>query len=180
MSAGRPNEPDARRGVPGRYTLRAADAADAAEVSALVHATYSHYVPRIGGLPGPMQDDYAEVIAVRAVTVAERDAAIAGVVVLGQDEEGFAVENVAVHPGHQRQGLGGRLLEQAESEALARGFDSIHLYTHRLMSENRALYSRRGYVEYEPRARRHEALVYMRKSLRKGPAGETQAPPAGP
>jgi len=180
MSAGPPNEPHTRRAAPGGYTLRAADAADAGDVSALVHAAYAHYVPRIGGLPGPMQEDYAEVIAGRAVTVAERNAAIAGVLVVGQDEEGFAVENVAVHPGHQRQGLGSRLLEQAESEALARGFDSIHLYTHRLMSENRALYSRRGYVEYEPRARRHAALVYMRKSLREGPAGETQAPPAGP
>ena len=180
MSSGRPNEPDARRAAPGHHTLRAADAADAAGVCALVHAAYAHYVPRIGGLPGPMQEDYAEVIALRAVTVAERDAAIAGVLVLGEDEEGFAVENVAVHPGHRRQGLGGRLLEHAESEALARGFDSIHLYTHRLMSENRALYSRRGYVEYEPRARRHAALVYMRKSLWKGPAGETQAPPTGP
>jgi GNAT superfamily N-acetyltransferase len=180
MSAGPPNEPRPRRAAPGGYTLRAADAADTGDVSALVHAAYAHYVPRIGGLPGPMQEDYGEVIAGGAVTVAEREAAIAGVLVLGQDEEGFAVENVAVHPGHQRQGLGSRLLEQAESEALARGFDSIHLYTHRLMSENRALYSRRGYVEYEPRARRHAALVYMRKSLREGPASETQAPPAGP
>ena len=178
MSAGRPSESDPRRAAPGRYTLRAADAADAGDVSALVHAAYAHYVPRIGGLPGPMQEDYAEVIAARAVTVAERDAAIAGVLVLGEDEQGFAVENLAVHPGHQRQGLGSRLLERAESEALARGFDSLHLYTHRLMSENRALYSRRGYVEYEPRAHRHAALAYMRKSLRKGPAGETQPPPA--
>ena len=178
MSAGPPNEPRPRRAAAGGYTLRAADAADTGDVSALVHAAYAHYVPRIGGLPGPMQEDYGEVIAGGAVTVAERDGAIAGVLVLGEDEEGFAVENVAVHPGHQRQGLGSRLLERAESEALARGFESIHLYTHRLMGENRALYSRRGYVEYEPRAHRHAALAYMRKSLRKGPAGETQAPPA--
>ena len=149
----------------GSHTLRAARPADAPEVAALVHDAYTCYLERLGGPPGPMTEDYADVIARRIVTVAESGKAIAGVLVLGEYDEGFLVENVAVHPDHQGAGLGRRLLELAEREALTRGFDSIHLYTHRLMSENRALYARLGYVEYEPRARRHEALVYMRKRL---------------
>jgi GNAT superfamily N-acetyltransferase len=149
----------------GPHTLRAARQGDAQEVAALVHVAYMHYVQRLGGLPGPMTEDYADVIARRIVTIAESAEAIAGVLVLGEADEGFLVENVAVHPDHQGAGLGRRLLELAEREGLARGFDSIYLYTHRLMSENRALYARLGYVEYEPRARRHEALVYMRKRL---------------
>ena len=112
-----------------------------------------------------MTEDYSEVIARRIVTVAEDGEAIAGVLVLGEDDEGFVVENVAVHPDHQGAGLGRRLLALAEREAVARGLDSIYLYTHRLMRENRALYARLGYAEYEPRARRHEGLVYMRQRL---------------
>ena len=149
----------------GSYTLRAARPGDAEQVAALVNDAYTHYVERLGGLPGPMTEDYSDVIARRIVTVAESENAMAGVLVLGEDDEGLLVENVAVHPDHQGAGLGRRLLELAEREGRARGHDSVYLYTHRLMSENRALYGRLGYVEYEPHARRHEALVYMRKRL---------------
>jgi hypothetical protein len=53
-----------------------------------VDAAYGHYVERIGMLPGPMTDDYAEVIRNRQVTVAERHGAIVGVIVLTVTEEG--------------------------------------------------------------------------------------------
>ena len=45
------------------------------------------------------------------------------------------------------------------------GFDSIYLYTHEKMTENLALYSRIGYVEYERRSQGAFSLVYMRKHL---------------
>jgi hypothetical protein len=63
----------------GTYWFRSAEAADAASVAELVDAAYGHYVERIGMLPGPMTEDYAEVIRNRQVTVAERHGAIVGV-----------------------------------------------------------------------------------------------------
>jgi hypothetical protein len=45
------------------------------------------------------------------------------------------------------------------------GFDAIHLYTHEQMTENLALYSRIGYVEYDRRWQGAFSLVYMRKQL---------------
>jgi N-acetylglutamate synthase-like GNAT family acetyltransferase len=91
---------------PGTYWFRSAEATDAARVAELVDAAYRHYVERIGMLPGPMTDDYAEVIGNRQVTVAEHHGTIVGIIALSVTDEGFLVDNVAVHPGHRGTGLG--------------------------------------------------------------------------
>ena len=147
------------------YSLRSAIGADVPEVAALVNAAYGHYVERIGMLPRPMTDDYSDVIANRQVTVAESNGTIVGVIVLTVDDEGFLLDNVAVDPSHRGQGLGKALLEFAESQALSAGFDSVYLYTHEKMTENLAIYSRIGYVEYDRRSQGEFSLVYMRKHL---------------
>jgi ribosomal protein S18 acetylase RimI-like enzyme len=148
------------------YSFRSAIGADASKVAALVNAAYGHYVERIGMLPRPMTDDYAEVIANQRVTVAESHGTIVGVIVLAVEDEGFLVDNVAVDPSLRGKGLGRALLEFAEAEARRAGFDSIYLYTHEKMTENLALYSRIGYVEYDRRSKGGFSLVYMRKPLR--------------
>jgi ribosomal protein S18 acetylase RimI-like enzyme len=150
---------------PGSYVLRPATEADAGKVAALVDDAYGHYVERIGRLPGPMTEDYAEVIGKRQVTVAESDGTIVGLLVLGVTEEGFAIDNVAVDPSRRGTGLGRALLEHAEAEARRAGFDSIYLYTHEKMTENVELYSRIGYVEYDHRSQGDFSLVFMRKRL---------------
>jgi GNAT superfamily N-acetyltransferase len=126
---------------------------------------YGHYVERIGMLPGPMTDDYAEVIRNAQVTVAERHGAIVGIIVLTVTDEGFLVDNVAVHPSHRGTGLGRALLEFAEAEARRAGFDAIYLYTHEKLTENLALYARIGYVEYDRRSQGAFSLVYLHKHL---------------
>jgi ribosomal protein S18 acetylase RimI-like enzyme len=150
---------------PGGYSFRQAGPSDASYVAGLVDAAYRHYVERIGMTPGPMTDDYEEVIRDYHVTVAERDAAIVGVIVLRVTDEGFLIDNVAVHPSQRGRGLGRALLELAVAAAQSAGFDSVYLYTHEKMTENMALYSRIGYVEYGRRSQRGFTLVYMRKRL---------------
>jgi N-acetylglutamate synthase-like GNAT family acetyltransferase len=68
-----------------------------------------------------MTDDYPAVIRDRQVTVAEHDGAIVGVVVLTVTDEGFLIDNVAVHPSRRGTGLGKALLEFAEAERGGRG-----------------------------------------------------------
>jgi catechol 2,3-dioxygenase-like lactoylglutathione lyase family enzyme/N-acetylglutamate synthase-like GNAT family acetyltransferase len=147
------------------YSLRPALESDAAAVEACVHAAYQHYIKRIGRKPGPMLDDYPEVIRTRQVTVAESGGSVAGVLVLDRTAEGFLLENIAVDPAHKGKGLGRTLFELAEAEAKRAGFDSIYLYTHELMAENRALYARIGYVEYDRRVDEGLPRVFMRKKL---------------
>jgi ribosomal protein S18 acetylase RimI-like enzyme len=145
--------------------LRRASAADAEAIAELVDAAYRPYVERIGMLPGPMTEDYDEVIRARQVTVAERGETLAGVLVTGADPDGFFIHNVAVHPDQRGTGLGRRLLELAESQARRAGYGEIRLYTHEGLTESRALYERIGYAEYERRPLEGFSLVYLRKRL---------------
>jgi ribosomal protein S18 acetylase RimI-like enzyme len=149
-------------------SLRLATPTDVARLTELVHSAYGRYVDRIGGPPRPMTDDYADVVRKGHAVVAERGGEIVGLIVLRTDAEGFLVDNVAVDPAHQGTGIGRALLEFAEAEARRAGFDSIYLYTHERMTENLALYSRLGYVEYDRRRAGAAGLVYLRKNLTSG------------
>ncbi len=147
------------------YLLRSATAADAANVTALVNAAYGHYEQRIGMVPRPMTEDYAEVIKNYRVTIAESNQTIVGVIVLTVTDEGFLIDNVAVDPSYRGKGIGKALLAFAEAEARRAGFDSIYLYTHEKMTENLALYAKIGYAEYDRRSQGDFSLVYMKKPL---------------
>jgi N-acetylglutamate synthase-like GNAT family acetyltransferase len=147
------------------YSLRPAERSDAEAVAALVNSAYGHYIERIGGPPRPMTDDYEQVIRNHRVTVAESEGGVVGVIVLAITEEGFLIDNVAVHPSYRGRGLGKGLLMFAEDEARKAGFDSIYLYTHEKMFENQALYAKIGYVEVDRRSLGDYFLVYMRKPL---------------
>jgi N-acetylglutamate synthase-like GNAT family acetyltransferase len=145
--------------------LRPATDADVRAITDLVDAAYGPYVERIGMRPGPMDEDYGEVIGERQVTVAESEGALVGVLVLSTTKDGFLIDNVAVPPAHRGKGVGRALLELAEAEARRAGFDSIYLFTHEGLVESRALYERIGYVEYERRPMEGFSLVFMRKPL---------------
>jgi len=156
---------DRASGAGGRAVLRPGTQEDAPTLAELVRSAYGHYVERIGARPRPMTDDYAEVVRRHRVTGAEREREIVGLVVTTVNDEGFVVDNVAVDPSHQGTGVGRALLEHAEAEAREGGFDSVSLLTHERMTENLALYTRIGYVEYDRRPVEAGRLVYLRKSL---------------
>ncbi|MBA2675703.1 GNAT family N-acetyltransferase [Ramlibacter sp.] len=62
---------------------------------------------------------------------------------------GFYIDTVAVAPAYHGTGIGRALLEFAEAEAVRRAFTSLYLCTNSRMTENQALYSKIGYVEYD-------------------------------
>ena len=131
----------------------------------IVSAAYGHYVERIGYPPRPMTQDYADVLARFPITLAEKGGRVAGLIVHGEDEEGYVVDNVAVDPPFKGSGVGRALLQHAEATARTAGFDSIYLYTHEQMIENVALYTRIGYAEYARRPIRDFHVVFLRKPL---------------
>ena len=157
------------------WEIRPAQPSDAQVVTACVEAAYYHYIATIGNAPGPMLDDYARVIADHLVWVVDNSASdaamsdaeidIAGLVVLIEKSGGILLDNIAVHPKDQRQGLGKRLMQFAESEAQRRGYGAIELYTHVKMVENIALYQRLGYSETDRRTEKGLERVYMQKSF---------------
>ncbi|MFP6732001.1 MAG: GNAT family N-acetyltransferase [Alphaproteobacteria bacterium] len=149
------------------YSIRPARPGDAEGIAACVSAAYAIYVARMGKLPGPMLDDYAQVIARHRVFVLARTEEIAGALVLIDQEDGsLLLDNVAIHPDLQGRGLGRRLISYAEDEAGRLGHETLDLYSHETMSDSIALYLALGYEETDRRVVRGYARVYMRKELR--------------
>jgi ribosomal protein S18 acetylase RimI-like enzyme len=112
-----------------------------------------------------MLEDYAEVIQQSQVHVAVAGLDVVGAIVLKITSEGFYIDNVAVRPVVRGQGVGRLLLDLAEAEARRQGYVSLYLATHELMTENQALYSRIGYVEYDRRVVNGYPRVFFRKAL---------------
>lgn len=138
---------------------------DLGGVIALVEAAYAPYVPRIGQRPGPMGDDYAGRIADGQAWVMEAGDGLVGLVVLEEGPGALLLDNIAVAPAAQGQGIGRRLMRFAEAEASRRGRTALRLYTHVLMTENIALYGRLGFIE-TGRSREHGFdRVFMVKPL---------------
>jgi len=146
--------------------IRPAQPDDRAAVEAIVDAAYSIYVERIHKPPGPMLDDYSRLIDAGAVSVLEAPGgAIAAMIVLLAKPDHLLLDNVAVHPDRQGQGLGRRLIAFAESEARRLGYAELRLYTHVTMTENIALYARLGFDETGRGREAGFERVFMRKSI---------------
>jgi ribosomal protein S18 acetylase RimI-like enzyme len=151
--------------------IRAALAADVPAIADIVDHAYRHYIARMGKPPGPMLEDYAVRVSEGVVWVLEEGAVIAAIIVLLPAVNYLLLDNIAVSPNRQGLGLGRRLLEFAETEALRRGYREIRLYTHQTMVENQCLYASIGYEE----TGRGTESGYDRVFMCKGPPGDKDA-----
>ena len=73
----------------------------------------------------------------------DRDGHIIGGLLGGTYWGWMYVDILWVHEGHRRQGIGSRLLEEAEREAIRRGCHHVHLDT--MSWQAPAFYQKRGY-----------------------------------
>lgn len=147
-------------------SLRPARPSDSGAVAACVCEAYVDYIERIGKQPGPMLENYSDVIRDSLVYVAtDSSGRVVGAIVMQETPEGFYVDNVAVRPSVKGQGVGRTLLQFAEGEALRRGNQSIYLATHEQMVENRTLYEKVGYRQYDQRVVNGYPRVFLRKAL---------------
>jgi ribosomal protein S18 acetylase RimI-like enzyme len=145
--------------------IRPANAADLAAIESIVERAYGVYVERIGMRPGPMDADHAEKVRRGLVSVDEEGDEVVGLIVLVELADRLLIENVAVDPARQGEGIGRGLLGFAEETARAAGIDTVTVYTHEKMSENLALYARLGYEETERRDEGSFSRVFLSKRL---------------
>ena len=148
-----------------RLSLRPAVRADVDAMAELARAAYQMYVVRIGREPAPMTADYGRAVDTGQAWVAEHDDRIVGLLVIVPAKRHLLLENVAVAPQAQGQGVGRRLLHLAEEQARAQGLSEVRLYTNEKMPENFAYYVRHGYRETHRGADNGFRRVFFTKVL---------------
>ena len=145
--------------------IRPARPGDAPRLEAIARAAYAKYVPRLGREPAPMSVDYAATIAAAHATVIARGETVLGYLVARADGTNYFIENIAVDPACQGEGLGARLLRHAIADARRRGSTAVLLFTNAAMTENLAIYTHIGFVEAHRVVEHGYDRVYMRLSF---------------
>ena len=112
-----------------------------------------------------MLENYDKVLRQQRAFVLDNEGDIVAAIVLVVEPGRALLDMVAVSPKFQRRGLGRQLVSHVEDEARRLGYNAIELYTHELMHENIALYTRLGYREFARRTEKGYNRVYMRKPL---------------
>ncbi len=116
----------------------------------------------MGGLRLPPADaNYVSEIENYPTWIVEAEASILGGLIMSFDNGRAAIVNIAVDPGCQGQGIGGTLMQFAETKAKQNGFSELHLTTHVLLHENIAWYRHLGWEE----TGRNDDKVFMKKDL---------------
>ena len=118
--------------------------------------------------PAPLFADYPDLVRRGLVSVIEAGGSVGGLIVLVEMPGYLQVDNVAVDPARQGEGLGRALMSYAEDAARAAGLAELRLFTHSKMTENRALYKRLGYTETDRRDEEGYGRVFFVKPLGPG------------
>jgi ribosomal protein S18 acetylase RimI-like enzyme len=150
--------------------IRRAATDDAARIGAIARAAYDKYVPRIGREPAPMLADFAAEIAADHVVVIETAGKVDGYMIAWPEMDAFFIDNIAVDPARQGEGLGRQLMDHAVGEARRLSLPTVRLYTNVAMTENLSMYARIGFVETHHAIEKGFHRVYMRWNLPQGGA----------
>jgi ribosomal protein S18 acetylase RimI-like enzyme len=103
------------------------------------------------GLPGWSDDRVLEVLRRDVVFIAREHGQLGGYVALRRMEEGLiVVEQIFVAPGHERRGIGRRLLAYAEGYAIAERARSLQIVVEEGNEKARSFYRRSGFVPVQP------------------------------
>jgi ribosomal protein S18 acetylase RimI-like enzyme len=146
-------------------SIRRATPDDTDRIRAIARAAYIKYVSRIGREPAPMVSDFAALIAVGHVIVAEDREGIKGYLIGWPEADAYFIDNIAVDPEHQGHGLGRYLIEYAATEAKRLWLPAVRLYTNVAMTENLAMYAHIGFVETHRATEHGFERAYLRWSL---------------
>jgi GNAT superfamily N-acetyltransferase len=146
-------------------TLHRAVAEDAATIRDITRAAYARWVPVIGREPLPMAVDYVLALREHRFDLLRRGGDVLALIETMLREDHLWIENIAVRPDSQGQGLGRMLLGHAEAMARENGRAELRLLTNGAFGTNVALYERHGYVVTAREAFRGGVTVHMRKGL---------------
>src|SRR5215468_8802947 len=110
-------------------SFRRAGAADAIAVRELTRAAYAKWIKIIGREPMPMGADYDIAVRDHLVDLLFDGEDLVGLIEMIPNGDHLLIENVAVRPDRQGNGLGRRLMHHAEQVAQTLRFAEVRLYT---------------------------------------------------
>jgi ribosomal protein S18 acetylase RimI-like enzyme len=146
-------------------TLRRAGASDVPAVAAITNAAYAKWIDVIGRKPMPMTVDYAVAITHHLIDLAQYKGVPVALIEMIDKGDYLMIENLAVLPQHQGQGIGRMLLEQAEIVAKALKLPVIRLLTNGKFASNIELYRRNQYTVDREEPFKAGTIVHMSKNL---------------
>lgn len=152
-------------GLSKTQQIRSAAADGVARIGAIARAAYALYVPRIGREPAPMAADFAAEVAANRVVVIEAAGSVRGYMIAWPEPDAYFIDNIAIDPQSQGDGLGRRLIDHAVAQAEKLKLPALRLYTNVLMTENLSMYAHIGFVETHRVVEKGFHRVYMRRSL---------------
>ncbi len=149
----------------GPVSLRIACADDADAIKALTRKAYAKWVEVIGREPLPMTVDYDEAVRKHRFDLLYVDDHLVALIETVPQGDCLLIENVAVLPSFQGQGIGKRLMRLAEDLARSSGMPGMRLYTNGHFAQNIAMYEPLGYRVEREELGNGGVKVHMIKSL---------------
>lgn len=146
-------------------TLRPATKHDVSAIQALTQAAYAKWVPLIGREPMPMVADYALAVRTHRFDLLEQKGVLVALVEAILRPDHFWIENLAISPDNQRQGLGRSMLDHAEEIARSLGHTVMKLVTNQAFTGNVDFYRRAGFVIEREEDFRGSIGVHLTKTL---------------
>jgi GNAT superfamily N-acetyltransferase len=149
-----------------KRSFRRATPADAGTVRDITRAAYAKWVAVIGREPKPMSADYDKAVAAHVIDLLEEDGRPIALIEIIPKLSHLLIENIAVRPERHGEGIGGMLLERAQTIARSLSVNELRLYANAKFATNLSFYARRGFVEFlrEPHVAGGE-IVHMKKSI---------------
>jgi ribosomal protein S18 acetylase RimI-like enzyme len=111
-----------------------------------------------------MVADFAAEVAAGRVVVIGTAGAVDGYMITWSESDAYFIDNIAIDPARQGQGLGRQLMDHAVGEARRRRLPAIRLYTNAAMTENLSLYTHMGFETHRA-VEKGFNRVYLRWAL---------------
>ena len=148
-----------------KKSLRCATASDAGTVRDITRAAY---VVAIGREPKPITANDEKAVPDHAVDLLEEDGRPIALIEIIPSPSHLLIENIALLPDRYGEGIGGMLLEQAETIARSLAVNELRLCTDAKFSANLSFYASRFSLNFCARRMSQAARSFHMKKSREG------------